>query len=78
MVDDLRAYLDKAMGLGATEILPPMAMGVEDSKFSIAGFIDPEGNYNGLFHNGEGLTSRKAAGDFFALTPPLTGYSTVR
>ena len=48
-VDDLRAYLDKAVILGATEVLPPMAMDVNDSKFSIAGFIDPEGNYIGLF-----------------------------
>ena len=49
MVDDLRAYLDKAVSLGATEVLAPMAMDVNDSKFSIAGFIDPEGNYIGLF-----------------------------
>jgi predicted enzyme related to lactoylglutathione lyase len=51
MVEDLRAYLDKAVSLGATEVLPPMDMEVNNSKFSIAGFIDPEGNYIGLFHS---------------------------
>ena len=50
MVDDLRAYLDKAVGLGATEVLAPTDMEVNDSRFSIAGFIDPEGNFIGLFH----------------------------
>ena len=54
MVDNLRASLDKAVSLGATEMLAPMAMEVNDSKLSIAGFIDPEGNYIGLFHNNEG------------------------
>ena len=49
MVDDLRASLDKAVSLGATEVLAPMEMDVNDSKFSIAGFIDPEGNYIGLY-----------------------------
>ena len=53
-VDDLRAYLDKAVSLGATEVLLPMDMDVNDSKFSIAGFVDPEGNYIGLYHSGQG------------------------
>ena len=53
-VDDLRAYLDKAVSLGATEVLPPMAMDVNDSKFSNAGFINPEGNYIGLFKPDQG------------------------
>ena len=48
-VDDLQAYLDKAASLGATPVLPPMEMEVNDSKFAIAAFIDPEGNYIGLF-----------------------------
>ena len=48
-VDDLPAYLDKAVSLGARKVLAPMAMEVNDSKFSIAGFIDREGNYIGLF-----------------------------
>ena len=73
MVDDLRAYMDKAVRLGATEVLAPMDMEISDSKFSIVGFTDPVGNYIGLFHNGEGLTSRKAPGDFSATTPPLPG-----
>ncbi len=51
-VDDLRASLDKAVSLGATEVLAPLDMEVNDTKFSIAGFIDPEGNYIGLVHNG--------------------------
>ncbi len=33
---------------------PPMDMDVNDSKFSIAGFIDPEGNYIGLYKPGQG------------------------
>ena len=49
MVDDLRAYLDKAVSLGATEVLAPMDMEVNESKFAIAGFVDPEDNYIGLF-----------------------------
>ena len=53
-VDDLRAYLDKAVSLGATEVLPPTDMDVTDSRSSIAGFIDPEGNCIGLYHSGQG------------------------
>ena len=49
MVDDLQASLDKAASLGATPVLPPIDMEVNDSKFAIAAFIDPEGNYIGLF-----------------------------
>ena len=52
-VEDLRASLDKAVGLGATEILPPLEMEVNDQKFSIAGFVDPEGNYIGLYRPAE-------------------------
>ena len=48
-VDNLQVYLDKAVSLGGTQVLPPMNMEVNDSKFGIAGFIDPEGNYVGLF-----------------------------
>lgn len=54
MVDDLQAYLDKAVSLGGTQVLPPMDMEVNENKFSIAGFIDPEGNYIGLFKPQEG------------------------
>ncbi len=54
MVDDLQAYLNKTVGLGGTQVLPPMDMEVNDSKFAIAGFIDPEGNYIGLFKPGQG------------------------
>ena len=54
MVGHLRAYLDKAARPGDTEVLTPMDMEVNDSKFSVAGFVDPRGNYIGLFHNGEG------------------------
>ena len=54
MVDHLRAYLDKAARPRATKVLTPMDMEVNDSKFSVAGFVDPEGNYIGLFHNDEG------------------------
>ena len=48
-VDDLQAYLDKAVSLGGTQAMPPMDMEVNDSKFSIAGFIDPKGKFIGLF-----------------------------
>lgn len=48
-VDDLQAYLDRAVSLGGTQVLPPMDMDVNGSQFAIAGFIDPEGNYVGLF-----------------------------
>ena len=51
MVDDLRAYLDKAAGLGATEALPPTELEANGEKFSIAAFIDPEGNFIGLYNN---------------------------
>ena len=49
MVDDLQSYFDKAVSLCATQVLSPMEMEVKDSKFAIAGFIDPEGNHIGLF-----------------------------
>ena len=49
MVDDFQAYLGKAVNMGATQAMPPKDMEVNDSKFSIAGFIDSEGNFIGLF-----------------------------
>lgn len=52
-VDDLRAYLDKAATLGAAEILPPMEMEFQGRKFAIAAFTDPEGNYIGLYKDGQ-------------------------
>ena len=48
-VDDLQAYLDKAVSLGAAVIMPPMELEVEGGKLSIAGFADPEGNHIGLY-----------------------------
>ena len=48
-VDDLQAYLDKASGLGATVVMPPMELEANGAAFSIAAFIDPEGNYIGLY-----------------------------
>ena len=54
MVDDLQAYLDKAVGLGGAQVLPPLEMEVNESKFAIAAFWDPEGNYIGLFKTQQG------------------------
>ena len=48
-VDDLQAYLDKAVGMGAAVIMPPLELEVEGTKFSVAGFADPEGNHIGLY-----------------------------
>ena len=48
-VDDLQAYLDKASGLGAMVVMPPMELEANGSMFSIAALIDPEGNYIGLY-----------------------------
>ena len=53
-VDDLQAYLDRAVSLGGTQVLPPMDMDVNGSQFAFAGFIDPEGNYVGLFKPAQG------------------------
>ncbi len=50
-VDDIQACLDKAVSLGTAAILPPTPMEVGGASFSIAGFLDPEGNYIGLVHN---------------------------
>lgn len=43
-VDDLQAYLDKAVSLGATVVMPPSDMGI----VQIAVFKDPAGNVTGL------------------------------
>lgn len=51
-VDNLQVYLDKTCGLGATVALPPMELEANGSSFSIAAFIDPEGNYIGLYKDG--------------------------
>jgi len=53
-VDDLQECLDKAAGLGATAVLPPMDMEAQGQKFAIAAFLDPEGNYIGLYRHYEG------------------------
>ena len=45
-VDDLQAALDKASGLGANTILPPMEIAPDSG--SIAMFTDPAGNFMGL------------------------------
>ena len=45
-VDDLQAYLDKAVGLGGKAILPPMPI---EGVGAIALFQDPEGHCVGLF-----------------------------
>ena len=45
-VDDLQAYLDKAVGLGGKAILPPMPI---EGVGAIAMFQDPEGHCVGLF-----------------------------
>jgi len=47
-VDDLQAYLDKAVSLGATTVLPPSDVG----GVEIAIFVDPAGNMTGLVKNG--------------------------
>ena len=51
-VDDLQACLDKAVTLGAAQILPPTPMEFQGRKFAIAAFTDPEGNYIGLYKDG--------------------------
>ena len=48
-VADLQAYLDKASGLGATVVMPPMEVEANGAAFSFAALIDPEGNYIGLY-----------------------------
>ena len=49
-VDDPQAYLDKAVELGATVVLPVMAMG--EGMPTIAMFSDPAGNVTGLMKPG--------------------------
>ena len=51
-VDDIRTYLDKAVRLGATVLIQPLRMEFDGSKFSIAAFKDPKGNFIGLVHDG--------------------------
>jgi predicted enzyme related to lactoylglutathione lyase len=46
-VDDLQAYLDKAVKLGATVVMPPMEISPEIG--SMAMFMDPDMNMIGLF-----------------------------
>ena len=48
-VDDLQSNLDKAVGLGGTQVLSPMGIEANDTKIAITGFIDPERNYIALF-----------------------------
>ena len=49
IVDDPQSNLDKAVGLGGTQVLSPIGIEANDTKFAIAGFIDPERNYIALF-----------------------------
>ncbi|MCX6022261.1 MAG: VOC family protein [Chloroflexi bacterium] len=44
-VDDLQAYLDKAVGLGAQVLMPPTEI---PGAVTMALFADPEGNVTGL------------------------------
>ena len=46
MVDDLQAYLDRAVSLGGTAVVPPTPL---PGIGSFAMFHDPEGNLIGLF-----------------------------
>jgi predicted enzyme related to lactoylglutathione lyase len=48
MVDDLQAYLDKAVSLGGTVMFPPME--IPGGGGHIAMFADPEGHPIGLYH----------------------------
>ena len=68
MVNDLQAYLDKSVNLCAAQVLSPMEMEVKDSKFAIAGFIDPEGKYIGLF---KPIKTRQKGGGWQSCYPPL-------
>lgn len=45
-VDDLQAYLDKAVGLGAKALIPPTPI---QGVGAFAMFLDPEGHCVGLF-----------------------------
>jgi len=47
MVEDLQAYLDRAVSLGGTTLVPPTA--IPDGGGHIAMFADPEGNRIGLY-----------------------------
>ncbi len=51
-VDGLWGHPERAVSLGATEALPPTGMEGNHQKFSVAGFVAPEGNFIGLVHNG--------------------------
>jgi len=46
-VDDLQSYLDKAVSMGATSLMPPTA--IPGGGGYIAMFADPEGNRIGLY-----------------------------
>jgi predicted enzyme related to lactoylglutathione lyase len=47
MVEDLQAYLDKAMSLGGTVLVPPTAIQGGGGRFAM--FADPEGNRIGIY-----------------------------
>jgi predicted enzyme related to lactoylglutathione lyase len=47
MVEDLQAYLDKAMSLGGTVLVPPTAIPGGGGRFAM--FADPEGNRIGIY-----------------------------
>lgn len=49
-VDDLQAYLDKAVSLGGQAVVPPTVI---PGYGSFAFLKDPEGNIVGLFRRGE-------------------------
>jgi predicted enzyme related to lactoylglutathione lyase len=48
-VDDLQAYLDRAVKLGGNAVMPPSDVGT----VSIALFSDPAGNVFGLYRNND-------------------------
>jgi predicted enzyme related to lactoylglutathione lyase len=52
-VDDLQAYLDKAVSLGATAVVPPTPI---PGMGGFALFTDPEGNLMGIFREDASAT----------------------
>lgn len=54
-VEDLQSSLEKAEGLGGKTLIPPQEIPGDSGTFAI--FLDPSGNYLGLYQLPEGMTT---------------------